>query len=198
MPIRSKTLKDHGEQYVIVMDGAQSLGDALQRLRGSDYQANQTYLVVSRADKQHQVALFSELEGMVAMMGYGGFTQPLHALPLPFADRVEPTDTPQSGQEIVDWVASNPQSTVVVTEGGRVVGLFANPNRSGVSEWLGGQSLLELHGELVLLSEDPRADFVARVKPPRCPHCQKDNFFEFDPQQRAYVCPNCGKAVSQP
>ncbi|MDY7039266.1 MAG: hypothetical protein SVX38_00195 [Chloroflexota bacterium] len=197
MAIRSTTLKNHGERYIIVMDGAQTLGDALQFLRGHGYQANQTYLVVAQTDQRHRVALFSELKGVVAMMGYDSFAQPLHALPLPFADRVESTDTPQSGQEVVDWVASNPQSTVVVIEGDQVVGLFANPNRSSGSGWLDNLSLLELHGELVQLGGDPRADFVARVRPPRCPHCQMENFFEFNPQQRVYICPHCGEAVGQ-
>lgn len=196
MPVQPKTLKKHGERCIILMDGKQTLSDALQRLHKSDYPTNQAYFIVSRADKQYQVAHFSHLERIVAMMGYDSFTRPLDALPLPFADRIVPTDTPQSGLEIVDWVASKPQSTVVVIEDERVVGLFVNPNRSGDAGLLGGLSLLRIHGEFVQLCKDPRAK-LSPVPPPQCPHCQEKNFFEFDLKQGIYVCPNCGKAVTQ-
>jgi hypothetical protein len=197
MPIRQATLKKHGEKYVILMDGTKTLSEALRRLRENDYQENQTYLVVARADKQYQVALFSELKSVVALMGYDSLVQPLHTLPIPFADWPVPTNTPRSGQEIIDLVASNPQSTVVVVEGDQVVGLFANPNRSGVAGWLEKLSLLELHGKPIQLDKDPRADFEARVAPPVCPHCGKKNFFSFDPQHQTYICPSCGKVVRQ-
>ena len=128
-------------------------------------------------------------------MGYDSFTQPLRTLPIPLTDRVVPINTPESGQVILDWVAINPQSTLVVVEGDRIVGLFANPNRSGGAGWLEQLSLLELHGPLVDLHTDPRANFDAQVEPPTCPRCEKEHFLKFDPQRQAYYCPNTGETV---
>jgi DNA-directed RNA polymerase subunit RPC12/RpoP len=195
MPIRPTTLKTHGEKYILI-DGSQSLGDALQRLGEHHYQENEAYLVVAGAAQQYRLALFSELRNVVAMLGYDSFTQPLQALPIPSADRVVPTNTPEGGQVILDWVACNPQSTLVVVEGNQVVGLLANPNRSGLGDWLAKLSLLELHGKLVDLGADARAYFEAQVEPPVCPHCGSKNFFKFDPQKRTYNCPGCGQKVS--
>jgi DNA-directed RNA polymerase subunit RPC12/RpoP len=196
MPIRPTMLKNHGEKYIL-MDASQTLGDALQRLGEHHYQENEAYLVVAGAAQQYRVALFSELKSVVARLGYDSFTQPLQALPIPSADRVVPTNTPEGGQVILDWVAVNPQSTLVVVEGNQVVGLLANPNRSGLGDWLAKLSLLELHGKLVDLGADARAYFEAQVEPPVCPHCGSKNFFRFDPQQQIYTCPSCGQKVSQ-
>lgn len=195
MPIRPTMLKNHGEKYIL-MDASQTLGDALQRLGEHHYQENEAYLVVAGAAQQYRVALFSELKSVVARLGYDSFTQPLQALPIRSADRVVPTNTPEGGQVILDWVACNPQSTLVIVEGNQVVGLLANPNRSGGEGWLDRPSLLGLHGPLVELWKDSRADFEAKVQPPVCPHCGKKHFFEFDPQRQVYFCPDSGKTVS--
>lgn len=195
MPIRPTTLTRYGEKQIILMEGTQILSDALQRLREHNYQENQAYLVVARADEQYQVALFSELRSVVTNLGHDSFAQPLQALPIPFADRVVATNTSQGGREIVDWVAITPQSTVVIVEDDRVVGLFANPNRSGSTGFVDGLSLTELHGQFIQLDKDPRASFEAHVEPPACPHCLGKHFFRFDPQHRVYTCPTCEKVV---
>lgn len=197
MPIRPRTLERCGEKQIILIDGDQTLAEALRRLAACDYQENQAYLVVTRADQRYQVALFAELRQVVASLGYDSFTLPVQALPIRFADRVLSTDVPQSGQEIVDWVAATPQSTVVVVEGNQVLGLLANPNRAGAAGYVEGVSLLELSGVGVQLYADPRARFEARVEPPLCPHCGQRRFFQFDPQRKAYSCPACGSTVEQ-
>jgi hypothetical protein len=195
MPIRPTTLTRYGEKQIILMEDTQPLSEALQRLGEHNYQENQAYLVVVWADGQYQVTLFSELRSVVTNLGYDSFAQPLQALPIPFADRVVPTDTSEAGREIVDWVAITPQATVVIVEGDQVVGLFANPNRSGGTGFVDGLSLTELHGQFIQLDKDPRASFEARVEPPACPHCQGKHFFRFDPQHRVYSCPTCEKVV---
>jgi len=198
MPIGSTILKKYGEKYIILVDGSQTLEDALQRLRESKYRENQTYFVISRADNQYQVASIFDLKNVVGAIGYDSFVKPLQTLPIPFASRVVSTNIPQSGQEILDWVDTTPQSTVVITEGDKVVGLFVNPNLSSETGLINKTSLLELHGRLVNLGKDPRSDFKAHVPPPHCPHCQNEDFFEYDPQQKVYRCRNCKQVVRLP
>lgn len=90
----------------------------------------------------------------------------------------------------MDWVASHPQSPVVVTDAGKFAALFVNPNRSGDLGLADNLSLLELHGELVQLSQDPRTDYVPKVQPPTCPHCHQANFYKLNDAMQ-FFCPNC-------
>lgn len=192
MPIRPRTLREYGERY-ITMDGAQTLRDALQKLNDSGYQENQVYLIVARNDKQFQVSLFSKLKSIVAMLGYDSFLQPLQTLPIPFAERVVPANTPESGQEILEWVTSIPQATLVVVENDQVIGLFANPSRSGDQDILAQISQFELPGEFQEPNEDIIRAFLPKVHVPVCPHCRARGFFRFGHQ--VYTCRHCDKVV---
>jgi len=195
MPIRSTTLERYGRKSLVVMDGAQTLDDALARLRALGYHENDAYLVVDRGDGQYQVALFLDLRLVVARLGYDGFILPLQALPIPSADRVVPTDTTESGGELVRWVNRTPQSAVVIVEAGQVAGLFASRHLSAGDVVFQPAPLLELHGELAQLYDDPRAAFEARVTAPDCPHCGTRGFYHYDPQQRVYACQACEQVV---
>jgi hypothetical protein len=197
MPIRPTTLERHGRKSLVVMGSDQTLDDALARLGELGYQENDAYLVVDRGDGQYQVALFLDMHLVVARLGYDSFTLPLRALPIPFADRVVPTNTPESGGEIVRWANRTPQSAVVVVEAGQVAGLFASRHRSASDAVFQPTSLLELHGHLAQLHDDPRAAFEARVAAPNCPHCGAKGFYRFDPRQRVYACQSCGHVVDQ-
>jgi hypothetical protein len=195
MPIRATTLERDGRKSLVVMGGDSTLDDALSRLRDLGYHENDAYLVVDRGDGQYQVALFLDLHQVVARLGYDSFTLPLQALPISFADRVVPTDTPESGGEIVRWVNRTPRSAVVVVEAGQVAGLFASRHRSAGDVAFQPAPLLELHGQLARLHDDPRAAFEAQVPAPDCPHCGTKGFYRYDPRQRVYACRTCGKVV---
>ncbi|HEY9652789.1 MAG TPA: hypothetical protein V6C95_19185 [Coleofasciculaceae cyanobacterium] len=198
MAIREKTLKENGAEYTILMDGNQSFDEAISLFADRKYPENDAYLVVALPNEQYHVILFSDLKQRVlGMMGSESLKQSLSGLPIPPASRVIPTDTTESGGEILDWVASHPQSTVVITDAGKFTGLFINPNRSGNLGLLDNLSLLELHGRLVQLSEDPRADYVPQVPLPTCPHCSQQNFYKFNIERKVFICPSCEGTVEQ-
>jgi hypothetical protein len=194
MPIRPMTLEREGRKYLVV-PGDQTLDDALARLRELGYPENDTYLVVDRGDGTYQVALFLDLSRQLTPLGYDAFTLPLRELPIPPVSRVVPTDTPESGGEVVRWVNRTPQATVVVVEAGQVVGLFARRMLGGEVAFGEAVSLLELHGQLAQLHDDPRAAFEARVEAPICPHCGAQGFYRYDPQERVYACQSCRQPV---
>jgi hypothetical protein len=194
MPIRPMTLEREGREY-LVLPGDQRLSDAFARLRELGCAENDTYLIVDLGDGEYQVALFLDLSRHLTPLGYDAFTLPLRELPIPPASRVVPTDTPESGGEVVRWVNRTPQATVVVVEAGQVVGLFARRMLGGETAFGEGVSLLELHGQLAQLHDDPRAAFEARVEAPDCPHCGAQGFYRYDPRQRVYTCRSCGHMV---
>ena len=189
MPIREITLKKHSETY-IVMDSTQTIGNALQHLQKYNYQANKTYLIFSQMGQEYQVTLFSDLQRAITKMKIDNDI-PLYALPISLADQVVSIDIKESGQVILDWVASHPQSTLIVTEDDEVIGLFANPNRSddsGLFDWL---SLPTLHGKEVPLNNEPRA----KLGKESCPNCEKIDYARFDPKQKTYLCRHCGQVM---
>jgi hypothetical protein len=188
MSIRKKTIEENGNQTVC-MKGSQTLTEAIQAFQALKYSENDTYLVVSLSGDRYNVILFSDLESILKKLGPNSLTQ-LSNLPIPPASRVVPTDTEESGGDIIDWVASHPQSLVVVTDAGKFATLFANPNRSGDSGLADNLSLLELHGELVQLSQDPRSDYKTKVQPPICPHCHQANYYSLNDAMQ-FFCPNC-------
>jgi len=194
MPIRPMTLEREGRKYLVV-PGDQTLNDALARLRELGYQENDAYLIVDGGDGEYQVALFLDLGRKLTPLGYDAFTLPLRELPIPAASRVVPTDTPESGGEVVRWVNRTPQATVVVVEAGQVVGLFARRMLGGDMAFGESVSLLELHGQLAQLHDDPRAAFEARMAAPDCLRCGAKGFYRYDPQQRVYLCRSCGHTV---
>jgi len=185
MPIRKKTIKEYGENF-IVMKSTAAIKEAFQSLRAQNYQVNKTYLIFSQPSRSYQVALFSNLQNMVQETGLDQET-PLDALPIPPASRVEPTNTQEGGAVIVDWVAMHPQSTLVVVEGNQVVGLMANPNRSegGVFGWLSFFS--GLHGETIPLKDEVRLKYGKQ----QCPSCGQIDFPRFDPARKEQVCRHC-------
>lgn len=194
MPIRPMTLEREGRQYLVV-PGDQTLNDALAQLQELGYAENDTYLIVDQGDGECQVALFLDLSRTLAPLGYDAFTLPLRELPIPSASRVVPTDTPESGGEVVRWVNRTPHATVVVVEAGQVVGLFARRMLGGEVAFGESVSLLELHGQLAQLHDDPRAALEARVEAPVCPRCGAQGFFRYDTRQRVYTCRSCEQPV---
>lgn len=197
MTIRDKTLQENSAKYTISITGNQTLTEAFKLFEDNKYPENDTYLVVSLPNSQYNVTLFSELKKTLQMMGKQTLTQPLSDLPITPASRIIPKDTTESGGEILDWVRTNPQSKVVVTDAGNFIGLFVNSNRSRGSGLADNLPLLELCGELIKLSEDPRADYVPKVEPPTCPLCNKQNFYQFNVEKKAYICPSCDGIVEQ-
>jgi len=195
MSIRKKTLEENGKQTVS-MKGSQTLAEAIQSLKDLNYSENDTYLVVILSEEKYGVILFSDLKEILEKLGPESLTQPLSNLPIPPASRIVPTDTTESGGDIIDWVASHPQSPIVVTDTGKFTALFVNPNRSGDSGLADNLSLIEIHGELASLSQDPRADYVPKVHPPTCPHCHQANFYKVNEAMQIF-CPNC-KGIIEP
>ena len=189
MSIRKKTIEENDKRSVC-MEGSQTLTEAIQSFQHLKYSENDTYLVVTLSDEQYSVILFSDLKEMLKKLGSEGLTQTLSNLPIPPVSRIVPTDTTESGGDIIDWVASHPQSPVVVTDAGKFAALFVNPNRSGDSGLVDNLSLLGLHGELVQLSQDPRTDYATKVQPPICPHCHQANFYKLNDAMQ-FFCPNC-------
>jgi DNA-directed RNA polymerase subunit RPC12/RpoP len=196
MAIKKRTLEEHGAEYTILIDGTQTLTEAKKLFEEKKSPENDTYLVVALPNWQYHVILFSDLIKILLMMGPESRTQPLSKLPIPPASRVVPRDTTESGGEILDWVATHPQSTVVVTDAGKFTGLFVNPDRGGDSGLAGNLSFLQLYGKFIQLSEDPRLS-VLEVEPPTCPHCGQQNFYKFNTDRQVYICPNCQKRVEQ-
>lgn len=195
MAIRKRTLEENGVEHTILLNGNQTLTEATKLFENKKFPEEDAYLVVESPNSQYNVVLFSDVKTILLNMGSDCLTQPLSNLPIPQASRVVPTDTTESGGEILDWVAINPQSTVVVTDAGKFAGLFTNPNRSADSGLLDNLSFLELHGSLVKLSEDPRANYVAQIQPPTCPHCSQQNFYKFNTAKQVYICPNCESII---
>jgi hypothetical protein len=188
VPIRKKTIEENGKQTVC-MEGSRTLTETIQSFQDLKYSENDTYLVVALSDKKYNVILFSDLKEILEKLGTESLTQ-LSNLPIPPANRIVPTDTTEGGGDIIDWVASHPQSPVVVTDAGKFAALFVNPNMSGDSGLVDNLSLLELHGELVQLSQDPRTNYATKVQPPICPHCQQANFYKLNDAMQ-FFCPNC-------
>ena len=188
MSIRKKTIEENDKRSVC-MEGSQTLTEAIQSFQYLKYSENDSYLVITLSDEQYNVILFSDLKEILEKLGTESLTQ-LSNLPIPPASRVVPTDTTESGGDIINWVASHPQSPVVVTDAGKFAALFVNPNRGGDSGLADNLSLLELHGELVQLSQDPRTDYAPKVQPPICPHCHQANFYKLNDAMQ-FFCPNC-------
>lgn len=193
MSIRKKTIEENGKSAFPV-EGSQTLTEAIQSFENLKYSENDIYLVVVLPDEKYNVILFSDLKGILKKLGPEGLTQPLSNFPIPSASRVVPTDTEESGGDIIDWVASHPQSPVIVTDAGKFAALFVNPNRSGDAGLADNLSLLGLHGELLQLSQDPRANYVPKVQPPTCPHCHQANYYKLNDAKQLF-CPNCKEIV---
>lgn len=191
MPIRERTIKEHSKPAVPV-EGSQTLTEAIQTFEDLKYSKDDTYLVVTLPGNEYKVILFSGITGILKKLGSSGYNQPLSNLPIPPAGRIVPADTEEGGGEIIDWVASHPQESVVVTDAGKFAALFVNPNRSGgLADNL---SLLGLHGETVPLSQDLRVDFGRNKDLPVCPHCHQANYFKANGTMDLF-CPNCKEIV---
>ena len=195
MSIRKKTIEENGKRN-ICMEGIRTLAEVIQSLQDLKYSESDTYLVVSQAGTKYSVILFTDLKEILKKLGSEGLTQPLSNLPIPPASRVVPTDTEESGGDIVDWVGSHPQFPVVITDDGKFVALFVNPNRGGDSGLADNLSLLSLHGELVQLSQDPQTDYAPKVQPPICPNCHQTNYYKLNNAMQ-FFCPKC-KGIVQP
>jgi hypothetical protein len=189
MSIRSKTIEENGKQTACI-GGSRTLTETIESFKNLKYSESNTYLVVTLPNDNYNVILFSDLKEILKKLGPASLTQQLSSLPIPPASRIVPTDTPESGGDIIDWVASHPQSPVVITDAGKIAALFVNPNRSGDSGLADNLSLLSLHGELVQLSQDARADYTPKVQPPICPHCHQANFYKLN-EAKQFFCPNC-------
>jgi len=189
MSVRKRTIEEHGKR-TISLQGNQTLTEALQALQNLQYSENDTYLVVTLSDEKYHVMLFADLKAILKKLGPDSLTQPLSSLPLAPVSRIVPTETTESGGDLLAWVASHPQAPVVVTDAGKFAALFINPNRSGEAGLADNLSLLGLQGELVQLSQDHRADYVPKVQPPTCPHCHQANFYRLN-EAMQFFCPNC-------
>ncbi len=55
MTIRQKTLEQRAEKCVIVMQGEQTLAEALAQLHQKQYRPNETYLVVTSPNEPYRV-----------------------------------------------------------------------------------------------------------------------------------------------
>lgn len=193
MSIRKRTIEENSKRTVC-MESSQTLTQAIQTFENLKYSENDTYLVISLSGDKYNVILFSDLKEILGKLGFDGLTKPLSNLPIPPASRIVPTDTEESGGDIIDWIASHPQARVVVTYAGKFAALFVNPNRSGDSGLVDNLSLLGLHGELVQLSQDPRSDYKPKIQAPTCPHCHQANFYSLNDAMQ-FFCPNCKEIV---
>jgi hypothetical protein len=74
--------------------------------------------------------------------------------------------------------------------------LFLNPHRGDLG-LVGDLALGELHGEMVNLSQDPRADYKSQIPLPSCPHCHKANFYKLKRLNNAmqFFCPACNEII---
>ena len=200
MAIGEGTLEENSVPCTILMAGNQTLGEALKQFKDKKSSENDTYLVVALPNAQYNVILFSDLKKKILdkkileMMGPSSLTLPLSHLPIPQASRIVPKDTTEAGGDILDWVDTHPQSTVIVTDVGNFIGLFVNPNRSGSSSLADNLSLLELYGPIL----SGEADYESQVEAPTCPNCNQQNFYRFNTAKKVYTCPNCGFAVESP
>lgn len=197
MSIEATTIQQYGEKQLIVMSPKKSLSAAIAVAQAKRYAENQAYLIVRLAEKEAAAMLLADvIPQIIQPLGYQSLLSSLRVLPLTKADLVVRTDIPESGREVVDWVAARPQSRVVIVNDRGVVGLFVNPNRSGkaISFSVGGHfdglSLLGLHGE-VNNSTDPQQTFTQLVEPPICPVCHRQDFAEYQIVEKQYRCKHC-------
>ena len=197
MTIKNRTLQENAAKNTISMAGNQTLKEALKLFKDNKYPETNTYLIVAIANEQYNVILFSELKKPILKMGYESLNLPLSDFPIPQASLIVPRDTKKSGGDILEWVRNNSESRVVVTDAENFIGLFVNPNRSGSSDLADNLSLLELCGELNELTQDPRSDYVPKVEPPTCPICNTQNFYGFDVEKKAYICPHCEGIIEE-
>lgn len=153
MPIRQTTIEEYGK-LTVHMEGSQTLIEAIQEFEALRNPENDTYLVVSLSDGNYNVILFSDLfsdlEENINKLGTGYLNQPLSSLPISPASRIVPTDTEESGGDIIDWIAYNPQAPIVVTDAGKFAALFINLNMSGESRPTDNRSFHEVIREATI------------------------------------------------
>jgi len=190
MPIDTTILEQHGEKQLIVMSPHETLEASIETLKTKGYSENEAYLIVLLAEKEAVVMRFADLwKQIIQPLGYDSWQKPLQHLPLNRADLVVRTDIPQSGLEVVDWVAARPESKVVVVDDTGVVGLLTNHNRSG-GFFDSVLSLLRLHGE-VNRSIEPQQTFTQLVPPASCPACGQQDYAMYDVTDKKYYCNHC-------
>lgn len=194
MPIRKGILNKYGKKHVIPMAGHQTLNGVIQRLQEGGYLENDTYLVVALSNQQYKAAPLLDIRGVITKMGPDSLIRPLANLPIPAAGRVEHKNTTATAKSVENWLTTHPGSAVVVIDDQGFVGLLASTNMSG-SGILDGLILGALEGEEVELGQDFRVDVTKKVAVPTCPHCKHQNFFNYDPKQDQFTCPNCGKVI---
>lgn len=189
MTIETTTIEQYGEAQWLEMSPQATLQDTIEQAKVKQYAENQAYLVVRLAEKEAIAMLFTDLlPQVIRPLGYDSLISPLKSLPLARADLVVRTDIPQSGLEVIDWVAARPQSTAVVIDNSGVVGLFVNPNRSGFFDSL--LSLFGLHDN-VLASSDPHQTFAQSAPPAPCPVCRKADYAKYKASDDLYYCRHC-------
>ena len=96
--------------------------------------------------------------------------------------------------EILNWVDSHSGETLVVTNEQGFAGLFTNPHMGG--GLIDGGSLLELHGELTSIKNDPRTMPTATVSYPICPYCGYDKeFYRYNVDSDKFTCQECKQEI---
>ena len=196
MPIKKITLNEYGEKQVIVMERTQTLKEAIEALQAKNYDENRAYLIVRIEEQKYQVTPFIDLMKIViAPLGYDGLMVPLNTLPLTPANLMVRTDIIQVGRDVVDWVATHPQSRVVIVDSnGKYMGLFANTDRTG-DGLFGWTTLTELAGELEK-NENPYKTFARLIDVPICPKCKKQDYARF--KSGEYTCQHCNYKADKP
>lgn len=193
MPIPDATITYYGKPF-IVFTTSHTLREALKSLKESGYAPNEAYLVVVGSDGPavYYVQTFLQTVAFARLMDYDSLDTPLGALSLPPASRVVPTDTQEMVNNVLLWVRSNPNGTVVVTRDGAVAGLFASTDLAlfGFFDRFG---ISRLHGDWLNLTQDPRAAFEVRAEKPTCPGCTTKQRFRLGMSE--LVCPKCGYEV---
>jgi hypothetical protein len=190
--IRPRTLEEYGEKQVIVLEGHHTLGEAVQRLRESEFSEGAAYLVVALPENQFRVALFSEFKKILVDVGPAALSVSLANLPIREAGRVDHLNTKESGKSIVDWAVFHNSTAIAINDNG-FVGLFANITRSaGIVDSL---SLLELSGDPADLAANPLYNAPHNVQERVCPYCGHQGFYVFGQGASQYTCRKCGKEV---
>jgi hypothetical protein len=141
MPVEPYYLYQYCEKEVVILPGSAPLYAAFQALEEAGYFEASAWLIVEMADGSYRASLFADLLPLIEEEGPEVFYTLLDELPIPPVSRVVPTNTPESGQEILDWLHQHPGATVIIVEGERCAGLFTNPG--AVAKGLGAPPVLE-------------------------------------------------------
>ncbi len=194
MAIPLNMIKQKGEKQVILMQGDNTLDEAVQNMKQKGFAENRAWLVVDLGGGHFKTEKFSHLVHLVQNLGGRAFHRKLCTLPISNASRVYPVNTPKTAGTITTELGQLGGGSLVITDKHKFAGLLTNPHMggSGLSDTL---SLSNLHGEFVNLSEDKRTNWIPSSGLPSCPHCQHQGLYEVNVTTFKYTCVKCHKEV---